>query len=644
MKKLFTILMLIIIGSSVFADGSPRKVLWEQFTNTSCAPCAGFNPQAEAYWSENEDILVPIAYHVWWPGNNDPMYQNNVPEQQWRTNYYGCNSVPWTTINGNKFNTNPNMGTIQGVVESEAQVTSPFTVNLSHVKSDDGTTVTVTMEIECTEAITSDMLAYIAIIEKQIEFASPPGNNGETVFNHVFKKYLPDNDGTALPASMNIGDIFTIEETWTIEGFYNDMMLGVVGFIQNTGDKYIQQAAYSAPIGPDIIDVLAKQIIDPQDIICGNSINPRVKVQNNGGIELTSFDIEYSVNGGDVSTFSWTGNIPFLSSAVIDLPEISADMNETNNILSVTITNPNGEDDANPDNNTITKEFSSPVSAETVIMTSYLGSQYAEELSWKLYDPLGNIVAEDNYSSSNNGETVEETFTLTETGCYDFVWYDSYGDGFNGGGWCTLSINGEEFANFNSFGSEIATPWFAQIGDILEGPVNPSATINDYLISFTWESPSKATLLGYNIYEATDMDNPINTEVITETSYEYTVDNNGFYEFYFTAVYEEGESDIVGPVEVSITVGISSIENNSLSFYPNPVQDMLYIKYKLGNDAQVKAIIYSISGSELIHLESQSQMQGEQHLDINTSSLESGIYFLNLEINGETTIHKFSVM
>ena len=189
-------------------------------------------------------------------------------------------------------------------------------------------------------------------------------------------------------------------------------------------------------------------------------------------------------------------------------------MNETGNILSVTITNPNGQDDANPDNNTITKEFNSPISAETVVMTCYLGSQYAEELSWKLYDPLGNIVAQDNYSSSNNGETIEETFTLTETGCYDLVWYDSYGDGFNGGGWCKLSKDDVEFANFNSFGSEKATPWFAQISEILEGTVDPVATIEEYTITFDWESPGKATLLGYNIYEAADMDNPINTEII----------------------------------------------------------------------------------------------------------------------------------
>lgn len=643
MKKLFTLSMLILIGISVYSQGSPRLVLWEQFTNTSCGPCASFNPSSEAYWSENEDILIPIAFHVWWPGANDPMYVNNTAEQQWRTNMYGCNSVPWTTINGNKYNAVPNLNSIISIVEAEAEVLSPFEINLSHEKSADETSVTVTMEITCTQDITSDMIGYIAIIEKRIEFANPPGNNGEKVFHNVFKKFLPDNNGTALPGSMSIGDSFTIEEEWEITGFYDEIMLGAIGFVQNTSDKYIQQAAYSAPVGPDFVDAYVKEVMNPQEVSCGNPISPIIKVQNSGGIELTSFDVEYNINGGDVSTFAWTGNIPFLSSATIDLPEISGDLTETSNIIDFTITNPNGGDDANPNDNTISKTFDSPETGVTVTMTSLLGT-YAEELSWKLYDPNGSIVAEDSYNASNNGQTVEETFTLAETGCYNLVWFDSYGDGFNGGGWCRLYEDDVEFVYLNSFTSEIGIPWYAITGDILEAPINPTATLVDYTIDFEWTAPGKATLLGYNIYNGTDMNTPINSEIIEETNYEYTLDNNGQYEFYFTAVYEEGESEAVGPVEVSITVGISSLSSNSLSFYPNPVQNSLFVEFELENNSTVSGTIYSISGAEIFQIEEEVKSAGNQKVNINTNSLENGLYFLQLDFNNEKTIIKFNVV
>lgn len=636
MKRFFTVAFFTLTIVLVFGQGSPRKVLWEQFTNTSCGPCAGFNPQAEAYWAENEDIVVPIAFHVWWPGANDPMYQNNTAEQQWRTNYYGCNSVPWTTINGNKFNANPNMGSIQNAINSEVAIPSPFSIDLSHEKS--GDQVTVTMVITCTDDITADMVAHIAIIEKTIEFANPPGSNGETVFHQVFKKFLPDNNGNALPASMSNGESVTFEETWTITGFYDELMLGVVGFIQNTSDKYIYQAEYSAPIGPDVIDAYAKEIVEPQELSCGNTVSPVIKVQNSGGIELTSFDVEYSVNGGDVHVYNWTGSIQFLSNALIDLPEISANINPTDNVIDVSITNTNGEDDSNPDNNSMSKNFDSPQTGEEVVMESYLGNQYAEELSWALYDPNGNIIAEASYTSGNNSQTIEETFTLTETGCYSLVWSDSYGDGFNGGGWCKLYADGELFASFNSFTSEYTVPWFAQIGEPLMPPVDPIATITDYDILFEWTAPSKATLLGYNIYEESDLENPINEELIEEETYTYAVSENGEYAFYFTAVYEEGESEMVGPVQASITVGLNEIANNNIAIYPNPVND--YLNIASSDATNININIYSVSGKLVYN----SYEENTSLVKINTTDLENGIYFVEIIINEEKSIQKVSVL
>jgi len=74
------------------------------------------------------------------------------------------------------------------------------------------------------------------------------------------------------------------------------------------------------------------------------------------------------------------------------------------------------------------------------------------------------------------------------------------------------------------------------------------------------------------------------------------------------------------------------------------VQDILNIKYSLSSDARVSATVFSINGAELIKLESKSQISGQQQISIHINSLEKGMYFLQLEVNGEKTTHKFNVI
>lgn len=640
MKKLITLFAFIALGLSVFAQGSPRMVLWEQFTNTSCGPCAGFNPSAEAYWDDNEDVVVAIAYHVWWPGANDPFYLHNVPEQQWRTNYYGCNSVPWTTIDGNKYNTNPSMGSIQAAINNQLAIPAPFSIDLSHVKSPTNEEVTVTMDITCTDDIAANMAAYIVVIETVVDYSSPPGSNGETHFTRLFKKFLPDNNGNALPASMAVNDNVVIEESWVLENFYDHTNLAVVAFIQNLSTKEVYQAAYSAPAGPDYVEPEIFDVTRPVTQICGDEFVPAIVIRNLGGVNLTSLDFEYDVDGGDTYTYTWEGDLEYTDAEEVLLPAISFTPDATNT-FNVEILNPNGAPDPNPANNTATVEFEeSTETSMNVEMQLFVGA-YASDISWDFYDSNGEILASGSGYGTN--EIIEQQLPMDNSGCYGFRLYDSSGDGFAGGGYLKLKDNGLVFAYITDELEDIIDIPFNALNP-LTAPMDFEATVNEYDISFSWTAPSKAVLQGYNIYEAADMQTPINASLIEATDYAFTVTGNGNYEFYLAAVYDEGMSDFVGPVFADINVGISELENGALNIYPNPVHENATLTFVLKESAQVEVSVYSLVGSLVYELTAKTLNSGQQNLQINTTSLEEGIYFVNLMVNGESITKKITVL
>ena len=75
MKKLTMILVLttILLGN-VCNIQAKRLVLFEQFTNTACGPCAKFSPSCDSLLMVRLGDVVSIQYHFYYPAGNDPFY------------------------------------------------------------------------------------------------------------------------------------------------------------------------------------------------------------------------------------------------------------------------------------------------------------------------------------------------------------------------------------------------------------------------------------------------------------------------------------------------------------------------------------------------------------------------------------------
>lgn len=232
----------------------------------------------------------------------------------------------------------------------------------------------------------------------------------------------------------------------------------------------------NGPADPDNAGITG--IVSPSGNICGSlNINPTVTLRNFGGNDLTSVTINYNVDGDANQTYSWTGTLAPLASVDVSLPTMSSTGGA--HTFNASTSNPNGITDTDPSNDAVSGNFTlteSGVLAELTLNTDCWG----HETYWELLDNQNSVV----YSGGNtsgiapgggqgassgdpgayeNEATITEAWCLAEA-CYDFVIYDDYGDGLNGGSPCstigsyTIVGNGQTLVDGNpNFGNSETT-------------------------------------------------------------------------------------------------------------------------------------------------------------------------------------------
>ena len=188
-----------------------RKPLIETFTSSTCGPCAPANVTAEALFLLNPGKFTSIKYQADWPGTGDPYYTDEVGN---RIAYYAINSVPRMEIDGG-WDENGNNIT-QQVLDDHIDVIS--LVNLSATYSINIKTVDIDITIDPLENyLSTNLVVHAAIIEETTynNFRT----NGETQFEHVVKKMLPNDNGTSIPSLVG-GTQSTLNQSYTFNGNY----------------------------------------------------------------------------------------------------------------------------------------------------------------------------------------------------------------------------------------------------------------------------------------------------------------------------------------------------------------------------------------------------------------------------------------
>ena len=156
---------------------------------------------------------------------------------------------------------------------------------------------------------------------------------------------------------------------------------------------------------------------------------PVAIIQNTGSTTLTQLDIEYLVQGSEALNYSWTGSLEFMETEEIELiiPNYSFWAGSDSKFI-VNISNPNGQDDEYPYNNSYSIDFVEVdlYNVSETLTIECLTNNRGYQTSYSLTDLEGNIILEMDDLENNTIYTNEVSLQL---GCYKLRIDDSGDDG-----------------------------------------------------------------------------------------------------------------------------------------------------------------------------------------------------------------------
>ncbi|MGA2669510.1 MAG: T9SS type A sorting domain-containing protein [Ignavibacteria bacterium] len=237
--SLIIVLLSIFLYSANSYSQAPLKVLFENWTSSTCGPCANNNPLLRAWIADNWANIVCVAYHVGWPSpGNDPMYLYNPTQSYDRRYYYGVNAVPEGIMQGSVvylgYPFNWSDMTLHVHTYASSTVPSGLSVVDTRIPPDSNkANITV---VNYTALPSGSYYLRVMVVEHWIIYSSPPGSNGETIFENVFRKSLPTSQGTSIPTAAGT---YNYEFRYQIDPVWRDTSINTIAFIQNDNDHSI---------------------------------------------------------------------------------------------------------------------------------------------------------------------------------------------------------------------------------------------------------------------------------------------------------------------------------------------------------------------------------------------------------------------
>lgn len=239
----------------VTQDTVQRMVLCEEFTSSTCGPCASANPGYNALLNTNGvnsvgGKVASIKYQMNWPSpGNDPMY--SATDGNTRKNFYSVTGIPRGVVGGNVFNASPTTLT-QTIIDNEYNKPAFFDISLTPIYN--GNKVTIQGSVKSLRALSAPNLAlHLVIVDDYVTHTVQ--TNGETEFYQVFRKMVPTSSGYSM-GSQTAGQTTPLYFNYTFSGSEPYLTLtsgdhSVVAFLQDMSTKEVHQAFW-APITYDV--------------------------------------------------------------------------------------------------------------------------------------------------------------------------------------------------------------------------------------------------------------------------------------------------------------------------------------------------------------------------------------------------------
>ncbi len=215
--------------------GVARRPLFEEFTSSTCNPCASFNSGTfNPFVATNGDAITLVKYQMSWPSPGDPYY---TAEGGVRRQYYGVSFVPDLYVDG--VQTATSSSGVNNAFNNSLDNAAFMDLSATHII--DGETVSVHLDIN--SYISGQVTAYIVIFENVT--TGNVASNGETEFHHVMMKMLPVAQGAGVTLTDGVVTGLDASADMSTTNVEDMSDLGVAVFVQEPSSKMIFQSAYS---------------------------------------------------------------------------------------------------------------------------------------------------------------------------------------------------------------------------------------------------------------------------------------------------------------------------------------------------------------------------------------------------------------
>ena len=258
-----------------------RRPMFEEFTSSTCAPCASFNsstfnPFIAAHGSE----ITLVKYQMNWPGSGDPYY---TAEGGVRRGYYAVNAVPDLYVDGKVCATNT---TGVNNAFNASKVTMTY-LDIQSVHEIQGNNVIIDCNI-LPYANYSGITVQIAVLERKT--TQNATTNGETEFHNVMMKMVPDATGSmvSLTANQPYNMKYTVDMSGTNVEEMSDLIVAI--FVQ-ASNKEILNSNYSTETGSMIISMTPTNGSNNISVTAPMVITFHQAVRMKNGTALTSSNV-----------------------------------------------------------------------------------------------------------------------------------------------------------------------------------------------------------------------------------------------------------------------------------------------------------------------------------------------------------------
>lgn len=459
MKSLLTTLLVLTFTvfqvsaqTIVGTDPENKNVVLEEFTGIYCVFCPQGHAIGQSIYDENPDDVVLVNVHTGSfaaPSGNDPDYRT-----PWGAALDGQSNLagyPAATVNRHFFpGYTQNGGTAQGrntwKTTSNQVLAEPSYLNVGV----EATIVTSTRQLVVYVEVyyTGDSpentnFLTVALLQNNIKGPQTGGGAGNNYNHmHMLRHFLTGQWGVEI-SETSTGSLYTGTFAYDLPEDYNDVAvvmedLDVAAYVSETRQETISgNLAEITLVDSYDYDAAILSVNVPQSS-CGGEFTPQVLMKNYGAEKLTSLEFEYSANGQEPMTYSWTGNLAQLETELVDLPTMTYPVTD-NNYYGVDSKSPNGKADELPQNNNFSAKSPGSTSLPESCLLGIDIYSDPQGITWNIKDQDGEIVTEGGPYDNTGFNIAQIDFPLA--GCYTFTLNDASGKGLGGGSYLITDMN-----------------------------------------------------------------------------------------------------------------------------------------------------------------------------------------------------------